>query len=96
MAQEIWEALFRAFVGFFQRRREANYNVFVCLVDYQKAFDCVKHGIMIRILKEITDEKDLKICDYIYWRQIVVLKNNDKTTDSIEILSGVMIMPMTP
>jgi len=48
----------------FQRCRDVNCNVFVSLVDYQKAFDRVRHDKMIRILEEIgIDEKDLRIIE---------------------------------
>lgn len=51
----------------FQRYRDVNCNVFVCLLDYQKAFDHVRHDIMIRILKEIgIDERDLRIIANLY------------------------------
>jgi len=46
----------------FQRCKDVNCNVFVCLVDYQKAFDRIRHDIMIKVLEEIRiDEKDLRI-----------------------------------
>lgn len=66
------------------RYMEVNCNVFVYLVDYQKAFDHVRHDITIRILEEIgMDEKNLRIIANLYWRQTVVLKMEGKTTDPI-------------
>jgi len=83
------EALFSVQV-LFQRCRDVNYNVFVYLVDYQKAFDRVRHDIMIRILEEIgIDEKYLRIIANLYWRQTAALKMEGKTTDPIEIRCGV-------
>lgn len=48
--------------GPFRRYRDANYSVFVCLVENQNAFDLGRYDIMIRLLKEINvDEKNLRI-----------------------------------
>jgi len=74
----------------FQRCKDVNCNVFVCLIDYQKAFNRVIHDIMIRILEEIgIDEKDLRIYANLYWRQTAVLKIEGETIDPIEIQRGV-------
>lgn len=49
----------------FQRCKDVNCNVFV----YPKAFDRVRHDIMIRILKKIEiGEKYLSILTNLYWR----------------------------
>ncbi|KAL4120153.1 hypothetical protein QTP88_012884 [Uroleucon formosanum] len=83
------EALFSAQI-LFQRCRDVNCSVFACLIDYQKAFDRIRHDIMIRILEEIgIDGKDLRIIANLYWNQTAVLKMEDKTTDPIKIRRGV-------
>jgi len=74
----------------FQRCRDVNCDVFVCLVDYQKAFGRVRHDITIRILEEIgIDEKYLRIIANLYWRRTAVHKTEGETTDPIEIRRGV-------
>lgn len=81
------DALFSVQV-LFQRSgyKDVNCNVFVCLIDYQKAFKHVRHDIMIRILEEIgIDGKDLRIIANLYWTKTVVLKMKGETTNPIEI-----------
>lgn len=83
------EALFSIQV-LVQRCRDVNCNVFACLIDYQKAFDRVKHDKMIDILKNTgIDSKDLKIITNLYWNQTAVLKIEGEHTDEVKILRGV-------
>lgn len=83
------EALFSIQV-LVQRCRDVNCNVFACLIDYQKAFDRVKHDKMIDILKNMgIDSKDLKIITNLYWNQTAVLKIEGEHTDEVKILRGV-------
>lgn len=72
-----------------KRCRDVNCSVFVCLVDYQKAFDRVRHDIMIRTLEEIGIDEDLRIIANLYWNQTAVFKMEGKTTVPIEIRRGV-------
>uniref|UniRef100_A0A8D8W5N2 Craniofacial development protein 2 n=2 Tax=Cacopsylla melanoneura TaxID=428564 RepID=A0A8D8W5N2_9HEMI len=83
------EALF-AIQILVQRCRDVNCDVYICLVDYQKAFDRVKHGKMIDILKETgIDEKDLRIIGNLYWNQTANLRFEDEHTEYVQILRGV-------
>ena len=36
-----------------QKAREFQKNIYVCFIDYTKAFDCVDHNKLWKILKEI-------------------------------------------
>lgn len=52
-----------------------NCDIYVCFVDYQKAFDRVQHQKVIEILKNIElDGKDLRIIVNLYWNQSAVVK----------------------
>uniref|UniRef100_A0A8D8Y176 Craniofacial development protein 2 n=3 Tax=Cacopsylla melanoneura TaxID=428564 RepID=A0A8D8Y176_9HEMI len=83
------EALFSVQV-LFQKCRDVSCDVYACLIDYQKAFDRVKHEKMIEILKKTgIDGKDLKIISNLYWHQTASLKIEDENTDEVEILRGV-------
>ena len=43
---------------------------YICIIDYTKAFDTVKHFKMIECLSEIgIDDKDLQIISKLYWEQ---------------------------
>ena len=36
-----------------EKARELQKNIYFCFIDYAKAFDCVDHNILWKILKEI-------------------------------------------
>ena len=36
-----------------EKAREFQKNIYFCFIDYAKAFDCVDHNILWKILKEI-------------------------------------------
>uniref|UniRef100_A0A8D8RKC5 Craniofacial development protein 2 n=1 Tax=Cacopsylla melanoneura TaxID=428564 RepID=A0A8D8RKC5_9HEMI len=83
------EALFSVQV-LIQRSRDVNSNVFACLIDYKKAFDRVKHEMMVEILKQIgTDARTINIITNLYWNQTAVLKIDGEHTDEVQILRGV-------
>ena len=39
--------------GIIEKERELQKNIYFCLIDYAKAFDCVDHNKLWKILKEI-------------------------------------------
>ena len=41
------------FVGSSKKAREFQKNIYFCFTDYTKAFDCVDHNILWKILKEM-------------------------------------------
>uniref|UniRef100_A0A8D9EV91 Craniofacial development protein 2 n=1 Tax=Cacopsylla melanoneura TaxID=428564 RepID=A0A8D9EV91_9HEMI len=83
------EALFSVQV-LFQKCRDVSCDVYACLIDYQKAFDRVKHEKMIEILKQTgIDNRDLKIISNLYWNQTAVLRLENEHTEEVAILRGV-------
>lgn len=83
------EALFSVQV-LIQRSRDVNSNVFACLIDYKKAFDRVKHEMMVEIMKQIgTDARTINIITNLYWNQTAVLKIDGEHTEDIQIQRGV-------
>uniref|UniRef100_A0A8D8S118 Craniofacial development protein 2 n=1 Tax=Cacopsylla melanoneura TaxID=428564 RepID=A0A8D8S118_9HEMI len=83
------EALFSVQV-LFQRCRDVNKDVFLCLIDYQKAFDRVKHDKMVEVLKKIgISERDIQIIVNLYWNQTAVLRVDGEHTEAVKILRGV-------
>uniref|UniRef100_A0A8D8SH15 Craniofacial development protein 2 n=1 Tax=Cacopsylla melanoneura TaxID=428564 RepID=A0A8D8SH15_9HEMI len=83
------EALF-AIQVLFQRCRDVNCDLYICLIDYEKAFDRVKHDKMMEILKETgINDKDLRIIGNLYWNQTANLRTEGEHTENVKIMRGV-------
>ena len=52
-----------------EKAREFQKNIYVCIIDYAKAFDCVDHNKMWKILK------DMGIPDVCMYGNICLLRN---------------------
>ena len=73
-----------------QRAIEMKKDLFLCFIDYKKAFDKVKHKEMICMLDQIgIDDKDLRIIQNLYYEQTAAVKINDKVGDFTPIQRGV-------
>lgn len=74
-----------------QKCYDQQQSVFVCFIDYQRAFDNVKHDLLLRRLGEIgVEEKNIQIIRQLYWNQTAEIKiNNTLSTESFNILKGV-------
>ena len=73
-----------------KKAREFQKNIYFCLTDYAKAFDCVDHNKLWKILKE------MEISDYLtcllrnlYAGQEAIVRTGHGTTDWIQIGKGV-------
>lgn len=66
-------------------------DVFMVFIDYEKAFDNVKHDLLIRYMQDLgLDNKDIRIIANLYWNQTAEVRlQNFKTTEDIEIKKGV-------
>ena len=55
-----------------EKAREFQKNIYFCFIDYPKAFDCVEHNKMWKILKEkgIPDHLTCKICMQVEKQQL--------------------------
>ena len=83
------EALFAIRV-LVQNCRDVQKDVFLCFVDYEKAFDKVQHQKLIQVLRTTdVDEKDIRCIQSLYWHQSAHITTNNLTTDDIEIRRGV-------
>lgn len=83
------EALFAVQV-LFQRCRDVNCDIYVCFVDYQKAFDRVKHDELLSLLEDIgIDDKDLRIIKNLYYNQTANIRVDNQLTEAISIERGV-------
>lgn len=73
-----------------ERRLEIDDDLYVCYIDFEKAFDKVQWSLLMEILKKIgVDWKDRRLIENLYTKQTAVVKLNDKYSDNCSILQGV-------
>ena len=58
-----------------ERAIEVQPDVYICFINYTKAFDRVNHTKLKKFLKELgVDDKDLQIIMKVYWKQTAVVR----------------------
>ena len=63
---------------------------FMCFIDYEKAFDKVRHPQLIEILQNLNiDGKDLRLITNLYWSQQAAVNIDNNLTPWLEIKRGV-------
>ena len=73
-----------------ERYLEKRKDVYICFIDYEKAFDRVNHEAMIECLKDVgIDDKDLRFITYMYWNQNAAVRTKSGLSDNIKIKRGV-------
>ncbi|GFN88374.1 2-aminoadipate transaminase [Plakobranchus ocellatus] len=73
-----------------ERALEAQKDVYLCFIDYTKAFDRVRHNEIITQLKQLNiDGKDLRIIKTMYWEQTAAMRIENKTSTFQDIKRGV-------
>ena len=73
-----------------ERIIELGQDVFICFIDYKKAFDKVKHSKLMECLKEIgIDETDLRTIAGLYWDQTAVVRTKTEFSSEFSIKRGV-------
>ena len=72
-----------------EKAREFQRNIYFCFIDYAKAFHCVDHNQLWKILKEMGIPDHL-ICllRNLYARQKAVVRTGHRTTDWLQIGKG--------
>lgn len=69
-----------------ERYLEVNKDVYICFIDYEKAFDRVDQEKMIECLRNIgVDDRDCRIITTPYWLETAVLRIGVGYSPSIEI-----------
>ena len=71
-----------------EKRRELQKNICFCFIDYAKAFDCVDHNKLWKILKEIPDHLTCLLRN-LYAGQEATVRIGHGTTDWLQIGKGV-------
>ena len=73
-----------------EKRREFQENTYLCFIDYTKAFDCVDHNKLWKILKEMGIPDHLtRLLRNLYAGQEATVRTGHGTTDWFQIGKGV-------
>ena len=73
-----------------ERMIEKQKDVYVCFIDYSKAFDTMKHEPLIELLQSLDiDPQDVKLLANLYWDQQEAVRHNGEFSESISVKQGV-------
>ena len=73
-----------------EKTREFQKNIYFCFIDYAKAFDCVYHNKLWKILQEMGIPDDLTcLLSSLYAGQEATVRTEHGTTDWFQIRKGV-------
>ena len=73
-----------------EKAREFQKNIYICFIDYTKAFDCVDHNKLWKILKEMGIQDHLScLLRNLYAGQEATVRTGYGTTDWFQIGKGV-------
>lgn len=73
-----------------QRCLDINQDIYACFIDYNKAFDKVRHDQLIETLvKRRIDLRDIRIISNLYYGQKAAVRIEDTTSEEIDIQRGV-------
>ena len=73
-----------------ERCIEMQKDLYLCFIDYSKAFDKVRHEDLFNILNKLDiDGKDLRILSNLYWRQTATVKIDGEHSEETPIRRGV-------
>ena len=71
-------------------RINSKQGIYICVIDFKKAFDRVEHDILIDILnKKATPNNEIRIIKKIYENQIGFMKEDSEKQYPIDIKRGV-------
>jgi len=72
-----------------ERAIEMQKDLYVCFIDYQKAFDNVKHETLFELLERIDlDGKDRRLLQNLYWKQSAAIRIDGKLSKWVKIKKG--------
>lgn len=65
-------------------------DVAMCFIDYEKAFDRVRHQKLVQILRRLDiDQKDVRCIENLYWNQSAAVRVDNEITGAQQIFRGV-------
>ena len=74
----------------FEKAREFQNNIYFCFIDYTKAFDCVDHNKLWKLLKEMGKPDHLTcLLRNLYAGQEATVRTGHGTTDWFQIGKGI-------
>lgn len=83
------EALFGITV-LLEKCRDQRKDVYLCFIDYEKAFDRIKHTAMMELLRgQGLDHEDVQLIKNLYWEQTGCVRIGDTLTSGTPIRRGV-------
>ena len=66
-------------------------DIFMCFVDYAKAFDRIEHNKMMHFLDARSlDDKDLRLIQTLYYQQYAAIRVKSKLSEMVPIKRGVL------
>ena len=73
-----------------ERMLQVDKPLFLCFIDYSKAFDKVQHEALFKILQQLDiDGKDLRLLRNLYWEQTAGIRIRTKVRQYTKIKRGV-------
>ena len=76
--------------GSWKKQESSRKNIYFCFIDYAKAFDCVNHNKLWKILKEMGIPDHLTcLLRNLYTGQEATVRTGHRTTDWFQIGKGV-------
>ena len=88
--QHTWTINFQMFKLVLKKAEEFQKNIYFCFIDYAKAFDCVDHKKLWKILKEMgISDHPTCLLRKLYAGQEVTVRTGHGTTDWFQIGKGV-------
>ena len=73
-----------------ERAIEKQKDLYMCFIDYEKAFDTVRHELMVERLKRWgVDAADLRVLSNLYWGQKAVVRIGEERSGWMDIQRGV-------
>ena len=73
-----------------EKQESSRKNIYFCFIDYAKAFDCVDHNKLWKILKEIgKPDNQNRLFRNVYSGQEATVRTGHGTTDCLQIGKGV-------
>ena len=69
-----------------EKAREFQKNIYICFIDYEKAFDCVHHNKLLKILKGMGISDHLTcLLRNLYASQEATVRTGHETTDGFQM-----------
>ena len=76
--------------GLYKKQENSRKDIYFCFIDYAKAFDCMDHNKLWKILKEMgTPDHLICLLENVYAGQKATVRTRHGTTDWFQIRKGV-------